>query len=228
MKSGNSNRIHRTAVIGENVTLGIGNYIGPFCVISDGVVLGNYNWIGAGSQIGAIPEHRKVDHFSAQALNDLKGTQLGNGNIIREGVQIHQGLLRPTIIQDDCFIMNQTYIAHDCFLGNSVTLASSVLLAGTVTVGSLVNLGMGSKVHQGISIGELVMAGMGSVITSDLPSFTKVYGVPAKIRGLNKVGLERSGFSEELIRELTKIIEPSKDISIMKSEIELLMLETKS
>jgi UDP-N-acetylglucosamine acyltransferase len=95
--------------------------------------------------------------------------------------------------------MNQTYIAHDCEIGSDAVLASSVLLAGNVNIGNQANLGMGTKVHQGISIGRLSMIGMGSVVTREIPDFMKAYGVPARIRAANEIGMERAGMPQSEI-----------------------------
>jgi len=195
----NSNEIHPTAIIESGVILGSGNVIGPFAQILRNTVIGDGNFIGTGVVIGAYPEHRSVNHIGSAVLGSFLGVVVGSGVVIREYAQLHQGLSRPTQIGDGVFLMNQTYIAHDCEVGAKAVLASSVLLAGNVTVGSHANLGMGSKVHQGLFIGHLSMIGMGSVVTSDVPKFMKVYGVPARIKGANTIGMERFGCSAEEI-----------------------------
>jgi UDP-N-acetylglucosamine acyltransferase len=195
------NTIHPTAIIGNDVVLGFGNVIGPFVVITGDVKIGDNNYIGTGSIIGAFPEYSSLDHLNQQLDSELKGVILGDDIVIREYVQIHQGAKRPTHIGSNSFIMNQTYIAHDCEIGEGVTLASSVLLAGTVSLGTKANLGMGAKVHQGLSIGQLTMVGMGAVITQDIPDFVKAYGVPAREKGINEVGMKRAGFTEADIEE---------------------------
>jgi len=199
MSTNNGNEIHPTAIIDSGVILGSGNVIGPFAQILRNTVIGDGNFIGSGVVIGAYPEHRSVNHLDSAVLGNILGVVVGSGAVIREYAQIHQGLSRPTRIGDGVFIMNQTYIAHDCEVGAEAVLASSVLLAGNVTVGSHANLGMGSKVHQGLFIGRLSMIGMGSVVKSDVPNFMKVYGVPARIKGANIIGMERFGCSAEEI-----------------------------
>lgn len=199
MSTVGSNQIHPTAIVDPGVILGSGNLIGPFVRIFRNTVIGDGNFIGAGAIVGAYPEHRSVDHLDGSVFDSLLGVQVGSRVVIREYAQIHQGLIKPTRIGNGAFIMNQTYIAHDCEVGDDAVLASSVLLAGNVTIGNFANLGMGSKVHQGISIGGLSMIGMGSVVTSDIPDFAKAYGVPARIRGVNAIGMQRFGYSESEI-----------------------------
>ncbi|MDQ7878757.1 UDP-N-acetylglucosamine acyltransferase [Microbacterium sp. QXD-8] len=189
------NDIHPTAVIGDRVRLGRGNAIGPFAVLMGDVEIGDDNWIGAGVVIGAPPEVRSFEHPRKPGDAMGHGVVVGSANVIRESAQIHGGLFAPTRVGDGCFLMNQVYVAHDGDVGDAVTMASSVLLAGHVHVGAGANLGLGAKVHQFRSIGAVAMVGMGSIVTRDVPPFAMVYGAPARVRGANRVGLERRGVS---------------------------------
>lgn len=193
------NAVHPSAVIGDGVRLGEGNTIGPFVVITGDVVIGDDNWIGAGVVIGMPPEVRSFDHPREPGVSSGAGAVLGSNNVIREYVQIHGGSKTPTTIGDSCFIMNQAYVAHDGRVGDNVSIASSVLLAGHVTVGDGSNLGLGAMVHQFRTIGRGAMVGMGAVVTRDIPPFAIAYGSPARVRGANRVGLERRGVSPEVI-----------------------------
>lgn len=218
-----SNSVHPTAIIGEGVIMGTGNKVGPNAVITGNTRIGDDNWIGAGAVIGAIPEYRAINHHDQNIEFSLEGVLIGSRNVIREAVQIHQGLKRPTEILNDTFLMNQVYVAHDCRLENGVTLASSVLLAGTVTVQEKANLGMGASVHQGTIIGRLAMVGMGTVVVADVPKYSKVYGVPGRIQGFNQVGLERAGFDANSIRAIQEIFScklPAPDIIAQLENIE--------
>lgn len=189
------NEIHPTAIVEDSVRVGEGNIIGPFAVITGDVRIGDGNWIGAGVVIGAPPEVRSFDHRNGTSA----GVVIGSRNVIREGAQIHGGWKSATTIGDDGFLMNQVYVAHDGQLGHRVTLASSVLLAGHVAVGDGANLGLGTTVHQFRVVGAGTMVGMGSVVTRDLPSYAMAYGIPARVYGANRVGLERQGVDADAI-----------------------------
>lgn len=187
------NSIHPTAQLIGEVSLGSGNLIGPLVVIIGPVTIGDGNWIGTGAVIGAPPEVRSWQHpMDAGELDTGKGIVIGDRNVIREYVQIHQGWHDITRVGNDVFLMNQSYIAHDCTVEDRATLASSVLLAGHVRVGEGANLGLGSSVHQRCYIAEGAMVGMGSVVTRNVPPFAKAYGNPAKVHGANVVGMERA------------------------------------
>lgn len=198
-----ANTIHSTAVISGDVTLGEGNTVGPFVVITGPVTIGDDNWFGAGAVIGAPPELRSFEHPRRPEDSTGEGVRIGSRNVIREYAQVHQGWLAPTQLGDDLFVMNQAYIAHDCRLADRVTLTSSVLLAGHVEIGAGANLGMGASVHQRVRIGAGVMIGMGAVVTREIPPFAKAFGIPARVRGANTVGMERSGFSPAAIDRVT-------------------------
>lgn len=194
------NEIHPTAVIAGDVLIGDGNYIGPFAVITGPTSIGDGNWIGTGVVIGAPPEIRSFEHPRAEGVASTPaGVAIGSRNVIREYAQVHQGHSATTTIGDDGFIMNQVYVAHDGRVGDRVTLASSVLLAGHVTVGDGANLGMGATVHQFRTVGAGAMVGMSSVVTHDIPPFALVYGSPARVRGANRVGLQRAGVTDSAV-----------------------------
>jgi UDP-N-acetylglucosamine acyltransferase len=200
-----ANSIHLTAIIGEDVSLGDNNVIGPLAVLNGPLSLGDNNWIGAGVVLGAAPEVRSLYSEDDVELSAQAGLHIGNSNVIREYAQIHQGWKKQTRIGDGCYIMNQVYIAHDCIIRNNVTLASSVLLAGHVNLGESANLGMGAMVHQNISVGPGAMIGMGSVVVKPIPMFAKAYGNPARVHGTNSIGMERLGLSERLIRHMIEL-----------------------
>ena len=43
-----------------------------------------------------------------------------------------------------------------------------------------------------------------SRVAKDIPPFVKAVGNPVQLYGLNSVGLQRSGFKEEVVSELKK------------------------
>ena len=197
------NSIHPTAVVGKRVRLGTGNTIGPYAVIGGDAVIGDGNWIGAGVKIGCPPEVRGFPHdgdwIDAPAG---AGVSIGDRNILREEVQVHGGWQERTRLGDDVFVMNRAYVAHDGEIGDGTTLASGVALGGHVRVGRNANLGLNASVHQRRVIGALAMVGMGSVVTRDVPPFSKSFGNPCVLRGVNAVGLSRAGVPDAAVERL--------------------------
>lgn len=200
------NSIHPSAIVSGDVVLGEGNTIGAFAVVTGPVVIGDGNWIGSGVVIGAPPEVRSWPHpGDALRPSSGNGIRIGNGNVIREYAQIHQGWQGRTVLGNDTFVMNQTYVAHDSAIGDGATLASSVLLAGHVTVGPGANLGLGVSVHQRCAIGAAAMVGMGAVVVADIAPYVLAHGNPARPRSVNAVGLRRAGVPDEVIAELAAV-----------------------
>jgi UDP-N-acetylglucosamine acyltransferase len=192
------NRIHSTAIIGPEVQIGDGNVIGPYAVVIGKVLIGDGNWIGPNAIIGTPSQMRGYPHPTSWDGDECEvGIEIGNGNIVREFVTIHTGTTQITRIENGCYFMTQAHVPHDAQIENDVTLSNSVQIGGHTVVQNGANIGLGSVVHQRTVIGAKAMIGMGSVITKDVLPYGLVYGAPARLRGGNLVGMDRSGISTE-------------------------------
>lgn len=194
------NDIHSTAVIGPLVQMGQGNVVGPFSVIVGDVSLGDDNWIGPHVCIGTPGEVYAVEHPAA--WNGGPGTApvaIGSSNVIREFVAIQAGPYGPTLIRDGCYLMSKSHVNHDCVLESRVTLSTGATLAGHARLGAGANLGLNATVHQRVVIGPGAMLGMCAVVTRDVPPHAKAFGSPARVRGVNRVGMTRSGYADSEI-----------------------------
>lgn len=195
-----TNRIHPTAIIGTEVELGDHNVIGPYSVIVGPARIGDHNWIGPHVSIGTPAEVRGGPHpVGWEGETEGSGVIIGDRNIIREFVTVNQGWAERTVVGDDCYVLARSHIGHDCQLRDGVTLADAVQLGGHSQVWSWSNIGMGTVVHQRTQIGPGAMIGMGSAVRKDVPPFTITVGNPARVTGVNSVGLSRRGCSEEVI-----------------------------
>lgn len=212
-----STNIHPTAIIEPGVELGVDVKIGPYTVIDGDVVIGDRCEIGShvaiaegtrigndsrifkGAAIGFIPQDKK---FS----DEKTYTIIGNNTLIREFVTINRGSSASgeTRIGDDCWIMAYCHIAHDCVLGNDVTVSNSLGMAGHVIVGNHVTIGGICAFHQFTHIGDYAFIQATSYITQDVPPFALTGANPLRIVDINKIGLERHGFSEERRRDIKR------------------------
>lgn len=195
------NRIHHTAVIGDDVELGDGNVVGPYSVIVGACEIGDHNWFGPHVVIGTPAEMRGSHHPSGWDGEPGTGTiSIGNRNVVREFTAISAGSDGgTTTLGDDCYVMDKVHISHDCDIGDAVTISCAVIMAGHIVLGDGCNLGLGAILHQGMVIGEGSMIGMGSVITRHVAPFALAYGSPARVHGANRTGLERRGVDPERI-----------------------------
>jgi UDP-N-acetylglucosamine acyltransferase len=192
--------IHATAVIGEGVELGERVSVGPNAVILGPATIEDDCWIGPGCVIGVPPEIYTVPQNRAWGGElDHKGVWIGPRTVVRELTTIHQGSVAPTKVGADCWLLNRTYVAHDCQIGDRVTLSAGTTLGGHVQIGDAAILGMNTVVHQSRVIGPGVMVGMGTAVTKDIPPFSKAYGSPVRLHGVNAVGMTRSGIAESAV-----------------------------
>jgi UDP-N-acetylglucosamine acyltransferase len=208
------NRIHESAIVGEDVVLGDGNVIGPFAVVLGPCRIGDDNWIGPHVVIGTPGETRGGAHPAAWDGDEGVGPiQIGSRNVIREFTTVQQGWAGVTRIGDDCYIMTKAHIPHDGQLGDRVTVSCSVMIGGHTVVGSGSNIGLGTVVHQKRVIGAGAMVGMGSVVTRDIPPFAMAYGSPALVRGANRVGLLRTSVDESTADTLDVMFRSGEDVT---------------
>lgn len=197
------NQVHPTAVIGPGVELGTDNVIGPFAVLTGPCRLGDRNWIGAHAVIGSPPEVRGHDHglpWGGEAVGH--GVEIGDDNILREFTTVHSGWGRLTRLGNRCYLMNKVHVGHDGVIDDDATLSAAATLAGHVTVGAEATVGMDCTVHQYRAVGPGSMIGMGATVTRDVPPYAKAFGSPARVRGVNDVGMRRRGISADDIAAL--------------------------
>lgn len=203
-----STRIHPSAFIGEGVEIGEGVSIGPGAVLLGPCRVGDGAWIGPGASIGAPPEISNLTQNAAWAGElDHAGVRIGAGAVIREHAVVHQGSHRVTEVGAGSWILNRAYLAHDVVLGDGATVSAGVSIGGHCTIGDGVNLGMNASVHQRRVIGAGAMIGMGTPVTRDVPPFGKVYGSPARLHGVNTVGMLRQGIPDAEVERIVRIYE---------------------
>ncbi len=189
-----SNIIHPTAIIGPDVVMGTGNFIGPYAVLFGKVHLGNRNRIRSHAVIGTPAE--KHGHMENCGTH---GVWIENDCHISEMVTIHAGTEKPTTIDSGTVILTKAHIGHDSHIGEGCTVSCSVLVGGHSNVGRGANLGLGAILHQFSFIGAWAMLGMGTVVKKHqriIPGCTYV-GVPARFVKNNTMGVQRSGVSQE-------------------------------
>lgn len=208
--------IHNTAIIDPSAKLGNNVHVGPYTIIGPHVEIGDGTWIGPHVVIQGptkIGRDNKIYQFASvgECSQDKKFTTdnpswliIGDRNVIREFTTLNRGTNEEMItkIGNDNLLMAYVHIAHDCIVGNNTIFANNASLAGHVTVEDHVILSGFAGVFQFCRIGAYGFAATNSVIIKDVPPFVKVSGYYAKPFGLNTVGLQRKGFTEQVMREL--------------------------
>ncbi len=209
--------IHPTAIVAEGAVVPESCTVGPYCTIGANVVLGeacelvSHVVLDGQTTFGA---RNKVFSFACIGIapQDLKylgeptRVEIGDDNSIREYVTISRGTVgggSVTTVGSGCLIMAYTHIGHDSHIGHGCILANSATLAGHVTVEDFAVVGALCPVHQFCRIGKYAYIGGGTTITQDvLPYSLTCIERNNHAYGLNKVGLERKGFTPEQIKQL--------------------------
>ena len=233
--------IHPGAVISKSARIGKNVTIGPYSVIGDEVEIGDDSIIGSHVVIDrwtTLGKGCRIFQFASVGAEpqDLKFkgeqscTVIGDRTTIREGATIHRatGEGNETRIGSDCLLMAYVHIAHNCTLGNRVIMSNLASCSGHATVEDRVVIGGMAGVHQFVKIGRNAMVGGMSKLVQDVVPYTLVDGHPAKVVGLNNVGLSRAGIpleSRRLIKKAYKILYRSglslpEAIAVIEQEVD--------
>ena len=203
--------VHPDAKLGQNVT------VEPFAYIAGDVVIGDDCWIGPGAVIhdGARIGKRCKIHTAASISclpQDLKfrgektTAEIGDDNDIREYVTISRGTASrgKTVIGNGNLLMAYVHVAHADVIGSHCVVANRCSFAGEVEVGDWVVIGGHCAIHQWVKIGDHVMLQGGTLLTKDVPPYITVRSDTSSYAGLNRIGLQRRGFTDEQLDNLTK------------------------
>jgi UDP-N-acetylglucosamine acyltransferase len=184
-------------VVEDEVTIGEGCEINSHAVIKSYTTLGRGNQVGEHAVLGGVPQDVK---FKGEASKLV----IGDDNLIREFVTIHRasGEGELTRVGSRNFLMIGVHIAHNCVVGDDNIFANGAALAGHITVEDHVFLSNNVGAHQFVRMGRFGMVGGKSKIVQDVLPFFTTDGNPARVRGLNSVGLRRAGFTAEARRAL--------------------------
>jgi UDP-N-acetylglucosamine acyltransferase len=211
--------IHPTAIVHPGAYVGRGTSIGPHAVIGPHVRIGDGCTIGASAVVDGwteIGDETEVFPFASIGLipQDLKfkgeATRLtiGRRNVFREFVTINRGTLGGggvTEIGDHNVFMAYVHVAHDCHVKNDTIFGPHATLGGHVTVEDFANISAGSAVHQFCRVGRHAFVGGYSVVTKDALPFARTVGSrPARIFGVNSIGLMRRGLPVDVIEKLKR------------------------
>lgn len=209
--------VHPTAIVAEGAKIPASCTVGPYCTVGADVVLGERCVLVSHVVLDGhltVGDDNRIFSFACLGIapQDLKykgePTQLviGDNNEIREYVTISRGTTGGggvTRVGSGCLIMAYTHIGHDSVIGDGVILANAATLAGHVTVEDYAVVGALNPVHQFCTIGKYAYIGGGTTITQDvLPYSLTSIERNNHAYGINKVGLERKGFSPEEIKQL--------------------------
>ena len=205
------------AELGQGVKVGPFSHIGPDAVIGDNVEIVSHvaimgaTTIGAGTRIFPAGSARRVA---------AKRQAQGRPHDARHRRQLHDPRRRrpcmsaptpaaaETIVGDNGNFLAYTHIAHDCIVGSNATFANGATLAGHCEIGDNVIIGGLTAIHQFARIGDNAFLSGCSAIPGDVIPFGIARGNLAKLRGLNIIGMRRSGLPRAEIHAARRPIAP--------------------
>jgi UDP-N-acetylglucosamine acyltransferase len=207
--------IHPTAIVDSHAQIGDGCEIGPYCIVGPNVKLGEGSRLHSHVVLDGLTTIGPRCEFYPFACigmktQDLKHTggkcylDIGSDNVFREHVTVHTatddgGVTR---IGSHGNFLAYSHVAHDCRVGNHVIFSNCGTLAGHVLVEDYAVVGGLAAIHQFCRIGTMAIIGGCAKVVQDVPPYMIADGNPAETRGVNKVGLERHGVSDEVQRGL--------------------------
>ena len=215
MSTAMGTRIHPASFVDPAAELGVEVEIGPGTIVGPAVRIGDRTRVGAHALLtgwtrigaGCRIHHGAVLGSPPQDLK-FKGERtelhIGDDTEIREYATANVATQPEggTHIGSHCLLMAYAHVAHDCRVSEHVVVANAVQFAGFVSVEEWAIVGGGTVVHQFARIGRHSIIGGGSRISQDVLPFVMTAGSPPRNAGLNRVGLERRGFSAETRKAL--------------------------
>lgn len=150
--------IHPTSIIDDNVIIGNGTKIWHFCHVQSGARIGENCSFG-------------------QNVNISNNVVIGNGCKVQNNVSIYEGVE----------LENYVFCGPSCVFTNDLTprakypkgkagYKKTVLREGC-------SIGANATIVCGHEIGKCALIGAGAVVTSNVPAYALMLGVPAKVKG---------------------------------------------
>ncbi len=210
--------VHASAIVETGARLGAGAYVGPFCHVGSDAVIGDrtrlvsHVVVTGATTIGSdgILHPQSVIGGPPQSTGHKGGRTtlaIGDRCLIREFVTMNAGTdfgRGATTVGNDAHFLAYVHVAHDCAIGNHVTLTNGATLGGHCEVGDFVGIGGLTAVLQFVRIGANAFVAGGSMVTGDVVPYALVSGNHAVLRGMNVVGMKRSGVEHSDILTLRR------------------------
>ncbi|MBZ5644474.1 MAG: acyl-ACP--UDP-N-acetylglucosamine O-acyltransferase [Acidobacteriia bacterium] len=198
---GSGVRVAAFAVVGDEVELGVGCTLAPHAVVRGPARIGPKNVFDSFCSVGGDPQDLKFHGERTELV-------VGEGNHFREFCTVSRGTTSGggvTRIGDNNLFMAYSHVAHDCIVGSHTVFANGATLAGHVAVGDHASVGAFSPVHQFCRVGRFAYIGACTVITQDVPPFSRVVTErETHCYGVNTVGLERRGFDRQRLETIER------------------------
>jgi UDP-3-O-[3-hydroxymyristoyl] glucosamine N-acyltransferase len=191
-------RIHPTAVLGKNITLGKDVCIGPYCVVGDDVEIGDqtilypnvivYSKVKIGAQsilhsgavIGADGFGFTREPGTVVKIPQVGTVILGDRVEIGASSAVDRATIGATVIGDESKLDNFVQIGHNCKIGRRCLIAAHCAIGGSTVLEDEVTIAGFVAVSDHITIGTRSIVGGRSCVIKDIPPDMMVSGYPAQ------------------------------------------------
>ncbi len=185
-----SSIIENGSIIGKNVNIRAGCYVGYNCIIGDNTTIGcntvitnsiiaENAHIGRNSSIGqqgfgfAISKDKNIKIFHIGRVILQAGVNVGSN------CTIDRGSFGDTIIGQNTYFDNMCHVAHNVNIGNNCVFAAMTGIAGSTNIGNHVMTGGQVGIAGHLNIGDNVQIAAQSGVLKDIGNDSSVMGHPA-------------------------------------------------
>ena len=146
--------MHESAYVDEGATIGAGTKVWHFCHVLGGAVIGDRCTLG-------------------QNVVVMNGTRIGNNVKLQNNVSVYEGVE----LEDDVFC-GPSMVFTNVLNPRSHVSRRSEYRRTLVRRGA--TIGANATIVCGTTLGEYAFVGAGAVVSSDVPDYALVVGVPAR------------------------------------------------
>ncbi|MDR1514955.1 MAG: acyl-ACP--UDP-N-acetylglucosamine O-acyltransferase [Synergistaceae bacterium] len=228
---GDGAAIHPTALVSPSAELGARVEIGAYTIVDGGAKIGDGTRVEAFVKVGSYVEIGRNCHIFENTIlggtpqdHDFGGevsyVRIADDVVLRENVTIHRatGEGMETSVGAGTMLMEGCHLGHNVRIGSLCTVTNKTGFSGYSQLGDHVVVGGMTGFHQFVRVGSYAMVGGMAKIIKDVPPYSIVDGVPARVHGLNTVGLRRNGFSQEQRTRIKNIYKLLYDRHMKRAE----------
>jgi len=191
--------ICRTAIIGDNISIGRDVYIGEYVVIEDnciigdktvidhhttikeGTIIGGNVIIGSNNTIGGVGFGYEKDETGQYLfIPHIGNVIIGNNVEIGNNTCIDRAVLGSTILMDNVKVDNLVHIAHGVKIGKNSLVIANAMIAGSVEIGENTWVAPSSSILNQKKVGNNVTIGLSAVVVKNVEDGQTVIGSPAE------------------------------------------------
>ena len=223
------------AILAEDVEIGPLCYVGPHVKIGSGTRLishcnvDGYTTLGCNNVLHPFAALGQPAQDHAVIPGEATYLEIGDDNIFREHCAIHTGTApgSATRIGSRNMFMNSAHVGHNGQIGNDVIYVSGSVTGGYAEIQDRAILSGLVAIHQFCRVGRLAIVSGCSAFSKDVPPFMMAEGRNGGVKMINKIGLQRAGFSSEainLVKQIYRIyyredLIPSLALAKIKAEL---------